>query len=167
MGRSMTIDGTLLALLSVTVLAGCGGTPATAGSPASGPTATTAASEAPAARGTVTLGIYSGRPDPSWDLTAADVAQVDRAVAALPVTTGTPPEGGLGYHGFTLLLGRPGKADETLVAYRGLVAPPGVDPRPYRIDAGRTVERLLLHSGRSILTPTEVAAVEVDLATDP
>jgi predicted small lipoprotein YifL len=161
------ISRALLALLSVAALAGCGGALGVATSPTSSSTSTMSTSEAPATRRTVTLGVYSGRPDPSWDLTAAQVARVEAAIAALPVTTGTPPEGGLGYHGFTLLLGRPGKADETLVAYRGIVAPPGVDPRPYRIDAGRTVERLLLHSGRSILTPTEVAAVEVDLATDP
>jgi len=159
----------LLALLSVAALAGCGGAPGVETSPTSISTSTStmSTSDAPPTRITVTLGIYSGRPDPSWDLTAAQVAQVDAAIAALPATAGTPPEGGLGYHGFTLLLGRPGEADETLVAYRGTVAPRGVDPRPYRIDAGRTVERLLLDSGRSILTPTEVAAVEADLATDP
>jgi hypothetical protein len=165
--QSPMIARTLLTLLSVAVLAGCGGAPTVERSPSSGPLATTASSDAPAARGTVTLGIYSGRPDPSWVLTAAQLAQVDAAIAALPVTTGTPPEGGLGYHGFTLLLSRPGQAEETLVAYRGTVAPPGVGPRPYRIDTGRTVERLLLDSGRSVLAPPEVAAVEADLATAP
>jgi len=157
----------LLALLSVAALAGCGGAPGVGTSPTSTSTSTMSTSDAPPTRITVTLGIYSGRADPSWDLAEAEAAQLDRAIAGLPVTTGTPPEGGLGYHGFTLLLSRPGKADETLVAYRGTVAPPGVDPRPYRIDAPRTVERLLLDAGRSILTPVEVAAVEADLATGP
>ena len=116
---------------------------------------------------TVSLGIYSGRPDPSWDLTDAQAAQVESAIEALPVATGTPPQGGLGYHGFTILIRRPGQADETLVAYRGTVAPMGTGPRTYRIDDGRTVERLLLDFGRSTLNPTEVAAVEADFAAAP
>jgi hypothetical protein len=165
--RTTTIARTLLALLAVIALGGCGGEPSAKTSPTSSSTPRMATSEAPATRITVTLGMYSGRPDPSWDLTEAQVAQVGRAIAVLPVTTGTPSAGGLGYHGFTLLLDRPGKPAEALVAYRGTVASPGVDARPYRIDAGRTVERLLLEAGRSILTPIEVAAVEADLAAGP
>ena len=82
-------------------------------------------------------------------------------------TTGTPSAGGLGYHGFTILLERPGQADEMLAAYRGTVAPPGVDPRPYRIDTGRSIERVLLDTGRAMLTPIEVAAVKGNLAAAP
>ncbi len=67
---------------------------------------------APADEVRVTLGIYSGRPDPTWTLTGAEAAAVERAIEALPETAGTPPEGGLGYRGFTVTsLGR------TLTAY--------------------------------------------------
>ena len=181
------IAGTLLALLAVVALEGCGGAPGVdaspapspATSPAASPTsspiaspasslaATTAPSVAPATEMTVSLGIYSGRPDPSWDLTDAQAAQVESAIEALPVTTGTPPQGGLGYHGFTILIRRPGQADETLVAYRGTVAPQGAGPRTYRIDQGRTVERLLLYFGRPMLATHEIAAVEADLLAAP
>ena len=119
------------------------------------------------ARITATLGIYSGRPDPSWDLTDTQAVQVESAIEALPVKTGIPPEGGLGYHGFSLVFQRSGQADETLIAYRGTVAPLGAGPRAYRIDDGRSLERLLLDFGRSTLTPTEIAAVEADLAEAP
>jgi hypothetical protein len=157
--------GALLALLLVIMLEGCGGV--TDASPAPSVAATTAASVALTTRITVSLGIYSGRPDPSWDLTEAQVAQVGSAIEALPVTSGTPPQGGLGYHGFTLALQRSGEADETTVAYRGTVAPLGVGQRTYRIDDARAVERLLLDFGRPALTPTEIAVVEADLLAAP
>jgi len=153
----------LLALLVLLAFGGCGGRPPVDASPASSAAPTAAASVAAATRMTTSLGIYSGRPDPSWDLGDAQAAEVVTASAALPAAIGTPPEGGLGYHGFTLVLRRPGQADETLIAYRGTVSSPGAGARPYRADPGRTVERLLLETGRATLTPTEIAAVEADL----
>ena len=149
------------ALLVVVATLGCGNSPAVS------PAATGTASAAPSTSITTSLGIYSGRPDPSWDLTDAQVAQVVNTIEALPVTAGTPPQGGLGYHGFTIVRRSPGQADETLVAYRGTVAPLGSGTRTYRVDQGRTVERLLLDLGRSTLNPTEVAAVEGDFAAAP
>jgi len=148
----------LAALLALGVIGSCTGTNPT-------PTATPAI-ELPASI-TVALGIYSGRPDPAWDLAAAQVAQVTSAIAALPVATGTPPEGGLGYRGFSLLLQFPAQADQTLVAFRGLVAPLGVGARSVYVDDGRTIERLLLDTGRSILNSDEIAAVEADFALAP
>jgi len=160
---SNRIARTLLVVFAVAVVQACGGVAD------AGPTSSIAATTAVAATShiTVSLGIYSGRPDPSWNLTDAQAAVVESAIAALPNTTGTPPQGGLGYHGFTLLVDRPGQADETLVAYRGTVAAQGVGASTYRIDGGRTVERLLLETGRSTLAAHEVAAVEADLAAAP
>jgi hypothetical protein len=116
---------------------------------------------------TVTLGIFSGRVDPSWDLTQAEVAQVVTAIAALPVASGTPPEGGLGYRGFSLLLGYSDQADKTLTAYRGVVAPPSAGVRSVYLDDGRTIERMLLDLGRPRLEAAVVRAVEADLAVAP
>ena len=48
-----------------------------------------------------------------------------------------------------------------------LVAPQETGPRPYRADPGRTVERLLLDTGRSRLTPMEISVVESDLTAAP
>jgi hypothetical protein len=107
----------------------------------------------------VTLGIYSGRPDPTWTLTGAEAAAVERAVEALPETTGLPSEGGLGYHGFTVT--SPGRM---FTAYLGVVSAGGSGPGAVRSDPGRTVERLLLELGRTRLTPAEVAEVERSLA---
>lgn len=161
-----TTARSVLPILVVAALAACAGPNVETGPPSSlAPTVVASASTAPDI--VVDLGIYSGRPDPSWTLTDAQAASLLGAIAALPVATGTPPEGGLGYHGFGVVLRQPGRADETVVAYRSTVAPPGVDPRPYRSDPGRTVERLLLDTGRAMLTSAEIAAVEADLLASP
>ena len=81
----------------------------------------------------VTLGIYSGRPDPTWTLSAWDAAAVERAIEALPEAGGTPPEGGLGYHGFTV---RPwgGRSRRTSGSYRRTAPDPSPrdGPGPHR-----------------------------------
>ena len=128
----------------------------------SGPLAALADSPLPTV--TVTLGIYSGRPDPSWVLTEAQVAALVGQLASLPVTSGTPPQGGLGYHGFSILLHQAGQADQVLVAYRGDVSGSGDPPGTYRADPQRTVESAMLDAGRSHLAATEVSIVEADLA---
>jgi hypothetical protein len=112
---------------------------------------------------TVSLGIYSGRPDPSWSLTEEESAELGRLLGSLPSVIGDPPEGGLGYHGFVLTSKHDGHANRTLVAYRGAVAELGSGTRTYLADAQRTVERFLLESGRSHLAASEVDAVENDL----
>lgn len=109
----------------------------------------------PTGSATVVLGLYSGRPDPEWTLTTEQAATFEQAVAALADSTGTPPTGGLGYHGFTILL--PGR---TLVAYRGVVAATGDGPRILLADPARTVEGYLLQTSRPHLTADEYAAVE-------
>ena len=109
----------------------------------------------PAGSAKVVLGLYSGRPDPEWTLTTVQAATLEKALAALADGTGTPPTGGLGYHGFTILL--PGR---TLMAYRGVVTATGDGPRTLKLDPARTVERYLLETSRSHLTADEYAEVE-------
>lgn len=113
---------------------------------------------------TVSLGIYSGRPDPSWALTDVQVAALVGQLASLPVANGTPPLGGLGYHGFSILVQRDGQADQAFMAYRGAVTGPGDAPGTYRADTQRTVESALLDTGRSHLAAAEISVVEADLA---
>ncbi len=127
----------------------------------SGPLAPLANSPLPTV--TVTLGVYSGRPDPSWALTEVQVAALVGQLASLPVTTGVPPQGGLGYHGFSILVRENGKADRTVIAYRGAVTSPGDAPGSYRADPQRTVERALLDTGRPHIAAAEVSIVEADL----
>jgi hypothetical protein len=153
----MRLVGGLLCLL---LIAGCGGRgTATPGSWLPGPSGT----GEPAGLVRVTLGLYSGRPDPSWTLTDREVAALDAALDALPSAVGNPPTGGLGYHGFTI--DRPGEpAWGLVVAYRGAVAPPGDAPRGFLVDPARTIERLLLETARPHVTGNELVEVERALA---
>ncbi len=107
----------------------------------------------------VALGLYSGLLDPEWTLTAEQVAALDSALMALPDGTGSPPAGGLGYHGFTIM--RPGS---TLVAYLGAVASPGDGPRTVKADPTRSIERYLLETSRPHVTADEYEAAKRALA---
>ena len=151
--------------LALLVVAGCASSvpssvrpsPDPSGNPSDSATATSSAGAPSEVR--VTLGIYSGRVDPSWLLSADEAATLDAMIASLPEQFGIPPEGGLGYHGFTIEL--PG---QTLIAYRGTIAAPGSGARPYRVDGLRLVERFLLESGRAHLVAAEIAEAERGLA---
>ncbi len=123
------------------------------------PSPGSAASVGPAGSVNVVLGLYSGRPDPEWTLTTEQAAALLSALAILPSNTGVPPIGGLGYHGFTILV--PGS---TLVAYRGVVASPGGGMRSVMTDPTRGIERYLLETSRLHVTADEFTAVERALA---
>lgn len=145
--------GTLLLALTV---AGCGAAAPTDAIP---PQTPPSGSQGPAAAVRVTLGIFSGRDDPSWILTPDEAAALDRALGELPRAVAEPPEGGLGYRGFTIE-----RAGGTLVAYRGVVAPPGQGRRDVLSDPARTVERLLVESARAHVGAAELAEVRRSLA---
>ncbi|MBS1806705.1 MAG: hypothetical protein JST84_00770 [Acidobacteria bacterium] len=51
----------------------------------------------------VELDVYSGQPNPSWELAASDVAAVASRLTGLPRLTSSPAEPGLGYRGVVLL----------------------------------------------------------------
>ena len=113
------------------------------------------ASVDPAGSVSVVLGLYSGRPDPEWTLSTDEAVMLQTILAALPDGTGTPPVGGLGYHGFTIQM-----AGSPLVAYRGVVAPPGDGARKVKEDPKRSVERYLLETSRAHLSAAEFGEVE-------
>lgn len=150
------VRGTIAGVLCLLLMAGCSGG---GGSPNRSPGSTPGTAN-PTGSVRVSLGIYSGRPDPAWTLTDAQAVALDRALAALPRAVGEPPSGGLGYHGFTII----GPAG-TLVAYRGAVAAPGEGRRAFLSDPALTIERFLLETGATHLTLAEHAEVTRALAT--
>jgi len=156
----MRFASTMAAISCLLVVTACGSPvlPSPTGSSGPVPSAGPSASIEPAGAVSVVLGLYSGRSDPEWTLTAEQAATVGGLLAALPDSSGTPPVGGLGYHGFTILL--PGGA---LVAFRGVVAPPGDGQRTVKVDPNQTIERYLLETSRPHVTAGEFAAVERDL----
>ena len=50
----------------------------------------------------VELDIFSGRPNPSWELSADEVAELTRRVATLSPCDEAPVEVGLGFRGFVI-----------------------------------------------------------------
>jgi hypothetical protein len=151
------------------VPSGTGPTPVPTGSAASaGPAGSAAPSPgdptpiAATGEAQVTLGIYSGRPDPSWTLSGAEGAAVEQLIETLPPGFAMVM-GGLGYRGFTVTSGV-----RTFVAYLGAVSVTiGSGPTTLRADPGRTVERLLLETGRLHLAASEIAEVERSLSAAP
>jgi hypothetical protein len=101
----------------------------------------------------VTLGIFSGMPDPTWTLTVEQSNQLSALVAGLGRADGAAPVGGLGYHGFTIV-----GVDGTFVAFEGIVAHTS-DPAYLLVDPQRSAERFLLDTARPHLAPEEIAAV--------
>jgi hypothetical protein len=136
-------------VVALGLLSACGPTIPTGSVPPTGP---------PVA--VVTLGIYSGRPDPSWSLTSAEAATLDAMLTGLVEMTDTPALGGLGYHGFTITT-----PTRTFVAYRGAIAPPGSGARAMKVDPARSVERFLLETSRAHVTPEEFATAQLAIGS--
>jgi hypothetical protein len=55
----------------------------------------------------VTLDVFSGRPNPSWSLSADEEQELVRRLQGLPSGDGPPTEGDLGYRGFRLVARAP------------------------------------------------------------
>jgi len=102
----------------------------------------------------VTLGIYSGMPDPVWTLTPGQATDLAAALARLSRVDESAPTGGLGYHGFTVVT-----PERTLVAYDAKVASVSSDPPYVLYDPDRTIERFLLATAPPKLTAEERRAV--------
>ncbi len=48
------------------------------------------------------LDVFSGRPNPSWELTPQDAKELARRLTSMAPASRAPAEGGLGYRGFTI-----------------------------------------------------------------
>jgi len=99
---------------------------------------------------TITLGLYSGVPDPTWTLTVSESTELYSEIATLAKVNGAAPTGGLGYHGFTIE-----GPEGTLVAYDGTVSPHPDTGGGHLLDPERVIERLLLSTGQPHLKPGE------------
>ncbi len=111
---------------------------------------------------TVSLGLYSGLPDPSWELSEAEATALTALLESLPRVEGSAPTGGLGYHGFWIQRLTPEGMPRLLVAFKGTVSDPLSSHLSYLADPGRSVERFLLDSGRDGLSAVEIAAPGLD-----
>ncbi|MGI5916510.1 MAG: hypothetical protein ACOX9A_08690 [Anaerolineae bacterium] len=97
---------------------------------------------------TVTLQIYSGRPDPTWTLDDAQIEELEALWRALPEGSPVSDPGSLGYRGFHVA---EAGAEPYLYVYPHVVRVVTDDKDDRRADPGRTVERYLLDTGRDVL----------------
>lgn len=104
----------------------------------------------------VELDLFSGRPNPSWELTPTESASFLQQLRALPRTVAALPEKGLGYRGLivTATAGTLIESFTTVIVSGGLVV--GQYPQggtEFWLDSGRALERWLAHTGKPHLDP--------------
>jgi hypothetical protein len=70
----------------------------------------------------VTLEVFSGRPNPSWTLSAEQEQELIRRLQSLPPSDRSPAGGGLGYRGFRIVNNsRRAQVPSEVVVAEGLV----------------------------------------------
>jgi hypothetical protein len=99
------------------------------------------------------LDLYSGRPNPSWTLSAQERAELERRLRGLEVrTAGAADDGGLGYRGVIVRAPDPGGFE---LAVHGAEAVVRRGAREVVLaDEGRALERWLLETARGRLDDT-------------
>lgn len=108
-----------------------------------------------ASTATVTLGLYSGRPDPSWQITPAQAAALLRDADAAPARPPAPAQGDrLGYRGVRLVV--TGAAGAELAAYNGVLSVTRNGTATVHNDPGRALERRLLETGVATIEPAQM-----------
>ncbi len=111
---------------------------------------------------TVTLAVFSGRPDPSWSLTPEQGQELIARIDALP--EGEPVAGseGLGYRGYRVqATSLVWQTDRVFSLYHGIVREDTLPNQPvWRVDESGELERWLLKSGESTMGPDLTASLE-------
>jgi hypothetical protein len=126
-----------------------------------------AMAEAPAsasdAIATVTLDVYSGRPNPSWPLTPAQIGDLQARIKALSTPlAGEPDVPDLGYRGVSVSIR--GKAAADVSAARGAITVTQGGSVAKFQDTNRQLERWLVHTGDAQLSPDLLRMADSDLS---
>ena len=100
-------------------------------------------------QGVVELDIFSGRPNPTWHLSAVQGARLAAMLQALPVTSAAAPPDVLGYRGFIVCMADPATTRRTCArVYGGTVYPHEGIGAIWRTDQQQRVERFLLETAQ-------------------
>jgi len=92
---------------------------------------------------TVELDVYSGRPNPTWSLSADEAKTIARVLKDLPRAASAMPEG-LGYRGFVLRMSEPpGTELESVRVSAGVITIHKGERVEHFVDARGLEERLL------------------------
>jgi len=114
-------------------------------------TADTGQTTTPTGTSRVELDAFSGRPNPAWELSAADTATLTGMIGSLQPSPAVDLPTPLGYRGFLVTLGEPGSGSvERMRAYQGIVEYRGREAR-YYVDPEKQVERWLLTTGQTYI----------------
>lgn len=114
---------------------------------------------------TVTLHVFSGVPDPAWELSDAQAAELAARINRLDRTTMLKPPGifgGLGYRGFSIQSVRERSLPPQIYAHQGIVDLERFDVNLSADDAG--LEAWLLETAGSLLAPDVKAYVQGELS---
>jgi len=97
---------------------------------------------------TVELDVYSGRPNPTWTLSAGEAEQIARLLQDLPRAQ-SPADEGLGYRGFVLVTSeRDGSLPQSIRVNSGIVTVRQQGRVEHFVDA-RGLEKRLLEQARA------------------
>jgi hypothetical protein len=119
-------------------------------------------SESPPPRCEVELDIFSGRPNPTWTLSAEQAETLMRRLASLPPASPRELSGNLGYRGFMVQCSE-GAGSRLIRVQKGIVELAQGAKTDYAEDKDRELERWLLNSGKSHLPGELLQIAERDL----
>lgn len=111
------------------------------------------------------LDLFSGRPNPSWELSAEEIAELVKRLETLPEAKEGTIRDRLGYRGIVLTA----RADDlvgftSLVVSAGVVLARGSDgSERLFVDRGRALERWLLKTARGRVDPAIQPLVDQEL----
>lgn len=112
----------------------------------------------------VTLYVFSGRENPSWQLSPEQTKTLISILDALPSSEPKSFFEGLGYQGFLVSLTDSASGESKIIrVYKGLVQYNTGSVEKYLTDKDRKIEHLLLESGGSRLESGIYNAVEREL----
>ena len=113
----------------------------------------------------VMLSIFSGRPNPTWTLSAKNAEQLVTKINKLPKSDAAFSPDGLGYTGFQIELTDSESRKSKITAYKGLVVYNVNDTSYYFSDSRRSIEKLLIESGKLTLDHQLYQTVKAEIET--
>ena len=120
-------------------------------------------------QGQVELDVYSGRPNPTWALSPADISLLQKKLGAMPTTAAQPYPDRLGYRGLLVTLTDQATGKPVMVwqVAAGVAQVDAGTVHDYYADSGRALERWLLQTGQSFLPADLFATTQADIASHP
>lgn len=101
----------------------------------------------------VELDIFSGRPNPTWKLAGEETSQFLGLLRELPSAEPGWFDAGLGYRGFAVSFQDPQGRETRVQIFKGIVKQSMGESSEYFADKDRKLERWVLKTGSSRLSP--------------